>query len=106
MSDLKFKITPEEFLREIGVQYKRREKWLSLRICPFCYGGHSEEKYSLSIHIRDGNFFCHRAKSCGERGSFWKLIESFGNNPRDYLERQFGKSKKKRKLYGQQESYK
>lgn len=82
---MNWKITPEEFLREIGADYKKRGKWLTLRNCIFCDGAEDGDSFSLCVHVTDGNYFCHRAKSCGERGSFWKLIQSFGREPREYL---------------------
>ncbi|MET0753610.1 MAG: hypothetical protein ABWZ66_09560 [Pyrinomonadaceae bacterium] len=93
-----YNITPEQFLNEVGASFVRRVRWLSLKICPFCYGGSSGEKYSFSVHIQDGNFFCHRNK-CGERGNFWKLIEFYGRNPRDYRGESDFKPKKKKKKY-------
>jgi len=84
MSEINWSIKPEDFLREMGWQFKRGSKWLGVRICPFCGGGNSSEKFSLNVHITDGNYFCHR-NTCSEKGSFWKLIESQGRNPREYL---------------------
>jgi hypothetical protein len=98
---MNFSITPENFLRDVGAEFKRRDRWLSLKICPFCGGGRSGDKYSFSVHVQDGNYFCHRAK-CEAKGSFWKLIEFYGRNPRDYRgEQEFQpKTKKKRFIYG------
>lgn len=101
MSEITFRVTPEEFLREIGLAFKRRHKWLTLRICPFCDGGRLRDAYSCSVHITDGNYFCHRAK-CGAGGSFWAFIESQGRNPRDYLGERIKRPSrnKKRFIYG------
>lgn len=93
-----FDITPEQFLNEVGAQFVKRTRWLSLKICPFCDGGDRGEKYSFSVHKTDGNYFCHRNK-CGARGSFWKLIEHYGRNPRDYRGNA-PQPKKKKFMYG------
>ena len=95
-----FNITPEQFLNDVGAVFTKRARWLSLKYCPFCDGGNSGEKFSFSVHISDGNYFCHRNK-CGERGSFWKLIETYGRNPRDYRGDELFRPKKKKKyMYG------
>lgn len=97
MSDLNWRITPTEFLNEIGLSFKIRGNWLQLQNCPFCDGANYGDSFSFNIHKADGNFFCHRQKSCGEKGSFWKLIELFNRNPKDYFgERLSHKQKKKR----------
>jgi hypothetical protein len=97
-----FRITPAEFLRELGWEFKKRDVWLTVKICPFCDGGASRDLNSFSVHETDGNYFCHRQK-CSVGGSFWKLVESQGRNPREYLgERKDGfvKRRKKKFIYG------
>lgn len=96
-----FRITPAEFLREIGWNFKPRREWLSLKNCPFCGGGNSRDVFTFAVHSIDGNFFCHRSK-CGESGSFWKLIELNNRNPRDYLGERQEFKKKKNFIYGKQ----
>lgn len=83
-AEITFSLSPAEFLRQIGWQFKPRGKWLSLKICPFCDGGRSGDQNTFIVHAADGNFSCSRSK-CGTSGNFWKLIESQGMNPRDFL---------------------
>ena len=105
MSNIQWKITPEEFLREIGLEYHRRGKWLSIRNCIFCSGADYGDSYSLNLHPIDGNFFCHREKSCGQRGSFWKFIEENYRDPKDYLgERTKFKTKGNKFIYGRNDN--
>lgn len=96
-----FKITPAEFLSEIGWQFKRRGAWLTLRICPFCDGGDGgRDLFTFAVHATEGNYFCHRAK-CGARGTFWGLIESQGRQASDYFgERE--QTTSKRFVYGRE----
>lgn len=97
---ISFNITPADFLREIGWQFKLRGEWLSLKYCPFCQGGSSRDVFTFAVHKLDGNFFCHRSK-CGMSGNFWKLIELNNRNPRDYIgERQQSKKRQKKYIYG------
>jgi hypothetical protein len=82
-----FTITPEELARRAGWRYKvRSSKWLDVARCPFCRGGEHGDEHTFIIHRTDGNYACLRSK-CGARGSFWKLIEHAGFNPRDFVER-------------------
>ena len=78
-----YRITPAEFLREVGAPFTTGGKWLTFKICPFCDGGASGDRMTFSVHAADGNYSCFRTK-CGAAGSFWKLIEFYGRNPRDY----------------------
>lgn len=80
---MEYRITPAEFLREVGAAFTTGGKWLTFKICPFCDGGQSRDVMTFIVHVSDGNFSCSRSK-CGASGSFWKLIEFFGRNPRDY----------------------
>ncbi len=93
---MSFNITPNQFAAEIGWKTQKRGNWLTLKKCPFCGGGESEDVFTFAIHALDGNYFCHRSK-CGEKGNFWKLIETTGRNPRDYWEKE---NKKKKFIYG------
>lgn len=92
---MSFSITPLQFLRQIGWQVTKRGNWLTTKYCPFCSGGSSGDLFTFAVHSADGNYFCHRAK-CGEKGSFWALMESQGQNPREYWNKE---AKKKRFLY-------
>jgi hypothetical protein len=93
---MSFNIRPIEFMRELGWSPKTRGQWLTIQRCPFCGGGSSGDVFTFAVHSTDGNFFCHRAK-CGERGNFWKLIESASYNPRDYWEPEDKQQSKKTK---------
>lgn len=101
MNFFDWKITPADFLREVGLAHKKRGSWLQVATCIFCDGGGSNDKFSLNVHEKDGNFFCHRSK-CGMRGSFWKFIELNHRDPREYLgeKRSKGKKMKKRFIFG------
>lgn len=83
-ANIEFQISPADFLKEIGWQFKRRKDWLTLKICPFCDGGRSGDQNTFIVHVDGGNYSCSRSK-CGASGSFWKLIESQGMNPREFL---------------------
>jgi hypothetical protein len=76
-------VTPAGFLGQIGLKFKAKKEFLALEFCPFCKGGDHNDKGTCIVHATDGNYTCCRA-SCGERGSFWKLIESQGLDPRDF----------------------
>lgn len=91
---MSWNIKPGQFLTSLGWKFSRRGVWLTTKECPFCKGGESGDAFTFAVHSQDGNYFCHRSK-CGEKGSFWKLIEESGQNPRNYWE----KEKKKKYLY-------
>ena len=105
MALMEYRITPAEFLREMGATFSMGKKWLTFKICPFCDGGASGDRLTFIVHSTDGNFSCSRSK-CGESGSFWKLIEFYGRNPRDYrgdsvgCKKQSKSSARKKFLYG------
>jgi hypothetical protein len=83
-SDVNWKITPAEFLSELGWTNKRRGNWLTMVICPFCNGGDHKDKLTFIVHAKDGNYSCSRAK-CGSRGSFWGLMLAVGKDPKEFL---------------------
>ena len=83
---VEFTLTPEEFLQELGINYKRREDWLGLKWCLFCFGGESKQVHTFAIHAIDGNYSCLRTK-CGVKGSFWNLMLHYGYNPVNYIKR-------------------
>lgn len=101
---INFFITPADFLRSVGAEFKTGSKWLRFTRCPFCDGGGSGDVMTFIVHAADGNFSCSRSK-CGESGSFWKLIEFYGRNPRDYSDssspaQKTQRKKKKGFIYG------
>lgn len=79
-----WRVTPAEFLREQGWQFKYKGKWLVLPRCPFCDGGNHGDTETFIVHATDGNYSCSRAK-CGNAGTFWGLIEATGNKVQDYF---------------------
>lgn len=81
---MKFNITPSEVLQQLGWKYKQKGNWLVLPHCPNCQGGEHRDIGTFAVHAMDGNFFCHRAK-CGYRGTFWGLLLSIGEDPKEYL---------------------
>lgn len=100
-----FNITPENFLRDLGLSFGKSGKFLTFRYCPFCSGGTSRDQLTFIVHALDGNYSCSRSK-CGMRGSFWKLIEFYGRDPRDFRvdspapKTQAKKARKKGFIYG------
>lgn len=99
---MSWNIRPAEFMRVLGWTPKTRGQWLTIKRCPFCGGGSHQDPYTFAVHSTDGNFFCLRS-TCGERGNFWKLIESAGRDPREYWvkEKTQTTTKTKRWRYGQ-----
>jgi hypothetical protein len=94
----KFSMTPMQFLREVGVDFKEKVHWLSVKTCPFCLGGDHGDVFSFAVHKEGGNFSCSRTK-CGKRGTFWGLLLHYGYNPRKYIKYEDGKVKRKRFTY-------
>jgi hypothetical protein len=98
MNKLEFSITPAELLREVGWEYSKKGKWLLMKHCPFCGGGDHADKFTFIVHEQDGNFTCSRSK-CGNSGSFWKLLELHGQDPRNFLDKSKKQTKKKKWMY-------
>lgn len=105
-SAVEWNIKPEEILRRAGLHFRRSGKFLSPKTCIFCQGGDSRDVYTLAIHHQDGNFKCLRS-TCSQYGSFWKLIEALGFDPKEFREgssgigQRSGKGKKKKGyIYG------
>lgn len=93
MSDIEYSITPQELLEKQGIQFKRANNWLGLKLCIFCSGGSSKQQHTFAVHEKDGNFNCLRTK-CGKSGSFWSLLQHFGYNPKDFIKHHGTKQKK------------
>lgn len=84
MAQQKYSITPEQFLREVGVEFKTKMNWLSVKTCPFCGGGDRGDILSFTMHKVDGNYVCKRTK-CDARGTFWGLMLYFNYDPKKYV---------------------
>ena len=78
----------ESYLRHKGFKMRRRGQKAEFEICPFCNGGENGDKWKCVVYLDDtgGNYKCMRG-SCGVSGSFWQLVEHFGDNPKDYYQR-------------------
>lgn len=97
--DVNWTITPTELLNQLGWQFKRRGEWYVLPICPFCHGGNGRDRQTFIVHSTEGHYACLRA-SCDEKGTFWGLLLSIGENPKEYLGERLTREKKKGYVYG------
>jgi hypothetical protein len=87
----KLKASPfeiETYLINRGLQIRRRGKKAEIRNCPFCGGGEHRDLWTCVVYLDDdgGNHKCMRG-SCGQAGSFWQLVEHFGDDPREFYEK-------------------
>ena len=75
----------EPYLQDKGLRYRKRGQKAELDVCPFCHGGDSTDKKTFVVYLdgEGGNYKCMRG-SCGATGSFWQLIEHYGDNPKDF----------------------
>ena len=78
----------ESYLRGKGIQFRRRGQKAECKICPFCSGGESNDKYTFVVYLDEsgGNYKCQRGK-CAVSGSFWQLAEHFDDDPKEFYER-------------------
>lgn len=78
----------ESYLREKGLSFRRRGAKAECKICPFCTGGDSQDKYTFVVFLDEsgGNFKCMRGK-CAASGSFWQLAERFNDDPKEFYEK-------------------
>ncbi len=83
-----FTITPEQFCRERGWDFKLKRGQLQVRYCPFCGGGRSRTKWSFALNAKHGAYSCFKGGCLANAGgSFWNLLEHAGYNPTDYIDR-------------------
>lgn len=80
----------ESYLREKNLSFRRRGAKAECKVCPFCNGGDSQDKYTFVVFLDEsgGNFKCMRGK-CGVSGTFWALASHFGDDPKEFYEREF-----------------
>jgi archaellum biogenesis ATPase FlaH len=80
----------ESYLREKNLTFRRRGAKAEVKVCPFCSGGEHKDKYTFVVYLDEsgGNFKCMRGK-CDESGTFWALAEKFGDDPKEFYERDF-----------------
>lgn len=78
----------ESYLRGKGLSFRRRGQKAEVQFCPFCSGGESGDKYTFVVYLDEsgGNYKCMRGK-CAESGSFWQLAEKFGDDPKEFYEK-------------------
>jgi twinkle protein len=75
----------EEYLRSKGLSFRRRGSKAECKLCPFCHGGDSGDKFTFVVYLDStgGNFKCMRGK-CAVAGSFWQLASHFGDDPKSF----------------------
>lgn len=78
----------QSYLRGKGLSFRRRGAKAECKTCPFCSGGESGDKYTFVVYLDEsgGNFKCMRGK-CAQAGTFWALAEHFGDDPKEFYER-------------------
>ena len=68
-SPVEYSIRPDELPKDAGWEFRPRQTWHDVKVCPFCGGGDHKDLHTFAVHAADGNYDCHRA-GCGQRGSF------------------------------------
>ncbi len=103
---IEWNINPGDLLRMQGLTFSKSGNWYTVLKCPFCDGGKSGQIYTFGVRTDDYNYHCLR-KKCGNSGNFWKLLEFFGLDPKEYIltktkVKAYNKSKviKKNYIYG------
>jgi twinkle protein len=86
----RLKATPfdiENFLINHGLEIRRRGKKAEIKICPFCHGGAHNDLWKCVVYLDEsgGNYKCMRG-SCNATGTFWGLVEHFGEDPKKFYE--------------------
>lgn len=66
------RLTPDEYLRSKGWEFKESAGQLVLRICPKC----GDEKFHCYMDPEEGAWFCHK---CNERGNLVTLRKDLGD---------------------------
>lgn len=70
-------------MRDHGLKIRRRGDKFEADVCPFCHGGNSTDRRTFVVYP-EGNFKCLRG-SCGMTGTFWKLAEHYGDDPKQFF---------------------
>lgn len=65
-------MTPIQYIRNKGFEYKIQSNQAVLKVCPFC----GDSKYHFYMDQTEGAFFCHK---CQERGNLITLQKHFGD---------------------------
>ena len=73
----KYGMTPREFADRYLGDYKIRRSEIVPKFCPFCKGGQHNDKNTFAMSVSEGTYNCKRG-SCGVSGSFYNLLEEFG----------------------------
>lgn len=78
-------ITPREFARKHFKEYHEKSGEIVTKLCPYCFGGKTKDKYTFAMNGDTGVFNCKRG-SCGVSGTFFRLKTDFGeiNAVRNY----------------------
>jgi hypothetical protein len=87
----------EEYIRGKGTKIRRRGHKAEIETCPFCAGGDHHDRWTCVVYLDQtgGNFKCMRG-SCGRTGSFWQMLEHYGDDPKDFYQRDFTKPRPSR----------
>lgn len=98
---LNYSITPKQLLTDHDIFFRKKGDWLSIKVCPRCKGGESQDVYTFAVHEERGSFGCLRS-SCDAKGNYWELFILLGLNPRNFYNKPESTTKKKktRFMYG------
>lgn len=73
----------------VGADIKDDGDEVQFKLCPYCHGGTSQDKYTFAVNRESGKFNCLRS-SCGKQGHFVTLARDmgfaldFGISPKEY----------------------
>lgn len=75
-------MTPYELAQRHMTPYKTRGSEITPKLCPYCGGGQSKDKYTFALNGETGAFNCKRGE-CGKQGNFAQLCKHLGEMPGD-----------------------
>jgi len=89
-----------EFARSYLIEFKKKDKEIEAKYCPFCNGGQHRDQFTFSVNTAKHTFNCLRGK-CGEKGTFKELCDRHGVQADYYIEwlKEHGMSEKSVEVY-------
>lgn len=69
---------PRELANKHLGEYKERNGEIIAKICPFCKPRKKDNLYKFYMNRETGAYICYRKNKCGAEGSFYDLLEHFG----------------------------
>jgi twinkle protein len=70
-------ITPLEFAERHFGKFEVKGKEIIPKLCPYCKGGNHGDEGTFALNMDKLTFNCRRG-TCGETGTFYKLLKDFG----------------------------